>query len=94
MRIDLPPTLERFAREQAKARGLRSVSKYIETLLHRESRGHLGLRLEVGEAAAIKRLIRKGAPARAEQDRLLAEEWYDLEEEAYGKVRSSRSKAG
>jgi hypothetical protein len=94
MNISLPPALERFARQQAKARGLRSVSKYIEALLEREWRGQFGLRLDAGERAEIKRLLREGARVNAKRDRLLAEEWFDLEEEAYGKSRSSRSKAG
>ena len=87
MTVTLQPRLARFARSNAQKHGLASVSEYIEQLLEAEQK-------RTAEARRLRRQLRLAAIERYDEDRAMAEEWFPLEEEAYGKQRRPKARRG
>ena len=46
--------------------------------------------LTVAERRRLNKALREGAIANREEDRQMAEEWFELEEEAYAKLEKQR----
>jgi Arc/MetJ-type ribon-helix-helix transcriptional regulator len=77
MQLTLEPHLEQFIEQQARQRGYATVSDYVRDVLEGER-----LR-QAGAQSNLEEQLRLAAVERFDEDRLIAEEWFAVEQEAH-----------
>lgn len=86
MTVTLGSGLEEFVRKKVRSGSYRNASEYLAEVLRKEARGCRSTkhhRSASPTGAGKRKALAKGYRERSERDRLIAADWFGLEEELY-----------